>query len=229
MSPQQKLVMKGIVGVLLIAVAVMQILFPADDTISYISLALIGYGLGSIPFGLLITKVMVGKDVRDIGSKNIGATNVLRTGNKLAAALTLLGDMLKGLVAVQVLAHFLHGQPYYLLLLAITPIIGHLFPIWLDFKGGKGVATVLGVLLALSWQVAVLALLTWFLVVWMWRYSSLGAIIAAASVPIYALLISGRPLAIFGGVLSLLVIMRHKDNIVRLINGEESKVGRRAS
>jgi len=183
-----------------------------------------GYLLGSIPFGVLITRLGGAGDVRAIGSGNIGATNVLRTGRRDLAALTLLGDGGKGIVAV-LLARALWGDAAGALAGACA-LLGHVFPIWLNFRGGKGVATFFGVIIAAAWPVGLLAGATWIAVAILLRISSLAALTAVALAPLYALLLhAGRPvlaLALFAGVL---VYLRHHENIRRLLKGEEPKIG----
>src|SRR5437762_3410122 len=181
-----------------------------------------GYLLGSIPFGLLVTRAAGLGDIRTIGSGNIGATNVLRTGNKGLAAVTLLLDMLKGAVAVLLAAHY---GPDTAVLAGGGAVIGHIAPIWLGFKGGKGVATALGVLTALAWPVGVLCALTWLIVAAVGRISSLAALIAIAAAPVYAYLLvdpQRAELALFVGIL---VWVRHYENILRLLKGEEPRIG----
>ncbi len=188
-----------------------------------ISLVL-GYLLGSIPFGLLIARAAGLGDVRKLGSGNIGATNVLRTGNKPAAALTLLCDASKGATAVLV-GHFLGGD-IAAAIAALAAFLGHLYPVWLDFKGGKGMATFLGVTLALSWPVGLMTCLTWLGAALLWRTSSLAALIAAAATPIY---LAFWQQYFFTGVillLAVLIFITHEENIRRLIKGQEPKIGR---
>ncbi len=187
-----------------------------------------GYLLGSIPFGVLVTRWGGAGDVRAIGSGNIGATNVLRTGRKDLAALTLLGDAGKGVVAV-VVARGLWGETAGALA-GGAAFIGHLFPVWLGFKGGKGVATALGIMLAAAWPAGLMALATWLLVLAVFRISSLSALAAAALSPVYAALIHAaapvRTLILFAAVL---VVLRHRANIARLLSGQEPRVGRRSA
>ncbi len=184
------------------------------------------YVLGSIPFGLLVTWVMTGQDVRALGSGNIGATNVLRTGNKAAAALTLLLDGLKGFVAVWVAAQWTHS-PELALLAAIAALVGHCYPVWLRFKGGKGVATGLGVHLALAWPVGLAMLGMWLFMAWWRKYSSLAALTAFALSPVLAYaLYHDSAYAFTAAVMSGLIGHRHRDNIRRLINGTEGKIGK---
>jgi len=185
---------------------------------------LLAYLLGSIPFGLLITRALGLGDLRAIGSGNIGATNVLRTGNKAAAAATLLLDGAKGGVAVLV-ARALLGEPA-ALVAGLAAFLGHLFPVWLGFRGGKGVATFLGVLLALSFPAGLAACATWLASAFAFRYSSLAALISAASAPVW-LWLFGRPDAVGLGIaLAALVWIRHSANIRRLLAGEEPRIGR---
>jgi acyl phosphate:glycerol-3-phosphate acyltransferase len=191
-----------------------------------IAAALIGgYLLGSIPFGVIVTRLGGAGDVRKIGSGNIGATNVLRTGRKDLAALTLLGDAGKGVLAV-LLARAIWGEAAGALA-GGAAFAGHLFPVWLRFKGGKGVATALGVMLAASWPVGVLALLTWIVVLAIFRISSLSALTAAVLSPLYAALVHApepvRWLILFAAVM---VVLRHRPNINRLLKGQEPRVGR---
>lgn len=181
----------------------------------------IGYLLGSIPFGLLLTRLAGLGDIRQIGSGNIGATNVLRTGNKGLAALTLAFDVLKGLAAALIGGAWSEDAA---LAGGGAVIIGHMFPVWLGFRGGKGVATTLGVLIALAWPVAVLAFLLWLAMVGLYRYISLAALVAAvASAALAAILAEPRRAWLIGGV-ALLVILRHHDNIRRLLAGTESRI-----
>jgi len=181
-----------------------------------------GYLLGSIPFGLLLTRAAGGPDIRAIGSGNIGATNVLRTGRKWLAAATLFCDALKGAVAVLIAAHFGAGAA---LVAGLGAFLGHLFPVWLKFKGGKGVATYIGVLLGLCWPAALLFCAIWLAVAAAFRYSSLAALIASALTPL-GLWLLGRPnIAALYLVLTALLWVMHRENIARLINGTEGKLG----
>jgi glycerol-3-phosphate acyltransferase PlsY len=186
---------------------------------------LVGYLLGSIPFGLVLTRLAGLGDIRRIGSGNIGATNVLRTGNKALAAATLLLDGGKGAAAV-VLCAPIAGQEA-ALAAGLTAVLGHNFPIWLRFKGGKGVATTLGVLLAAAWPVGVGACLTWLIVAVVFRYSSLAALVALAAAPAYAWELGEHAVAGLALALAVLSFIRHHANIRRLIKGEESKIGAR--
>ena len=185
------------------------------------------YLIGSIPFGLILAKLGGMGDLRRIGSGNIGATNVLRTGSKKLAAATLLLDGAKGYVAV--LIPYLFFGPDVTFFTAIAVVLGHLFPVWLGFRGGKGVATTLGVLLGLIWLLGVAALATWLTVALIFRYSSLSALLALALAPAYAWWL-GEPQA--GGIaifLALLVWIRHAGNIRRLVRGEESRIKLKSS
>jgi glycerol-3-phosphate acyltransferase PlsY len=185
-----------------------------------------GYLLGSIPFGVLLTGATGGPDLRTIGSGNIGATNVLRTGRKGLAAATLLCDMLKGTVAV--LAAMRYG-PETALAAGLGAFLGHLFPVWLKFKGGKGVATYIGLLIGLHWPAAIIFCLIWLAVAVASRYSSLAALIASALTP-FGLWLLGRPdVAALFLLLTVLLWIMHRANIVRLLNGSEGKIGANAA
>jgi glycerol-3-phosphate acyltransferase PlsY len=195
----------------------------AADWSLYDLLALgLGYLLGSIPFGLILTKLAGHGDVRNIGSGNIGATNVLRTGNKPLAALTLVLDALKGTAAVLIGAQF--GQNA-AILGGLGAFLGHLFPVRLGFRGGKGVATYIGVLLGLYWPGAIAFCLTWLLVAAITRYSSLSALAASVAVPLLLFFIGETRLALLFLVFTALLLWRHADNIGRLLRGEEGRIG----
>jgi acyl phosphate:glycerol-3-phosphate acyltransferase len=184
---------------------------------------LFGYFCGSIPFGLLLTRAAGTGDVRAIGSGNIGATNVLRTGRKDLAALTLLLDLLKGTAAVSIIAHFAPGYPA--LLAALGAFLGHLFPVWLHFNGGKGVATFLGCLLATAWQAALAFGVVWLAVACFTRFSSAAALTASALTPL-VLAVSGKSgAALVFGLMTVLLWERHRANIARLAAGTESRIG----
>ena len=189
-----------------------------------------GYLLGSISFGLIATR-MAGLDIRQVGSGNIGATNVLRTGRKDLAAITLVGDGGKGALAVgaaMLLAHaYAPGaQPLACALAGAAAFLGHLYPVWLRFKGGKGVATFLGVLLAASFVVGLLACATWLAVAKIFKISSLSALAAAALAPVYAYALDCPPPTVaLAAVLAALVFVRHRENIQRLLSGTEPKIG----
>jgi glycerol-3-phosphate acyltransferase PlsY len=189
-----------------------------------VAVALIaGYLLGSIPFGLLLTRLAGTGDIRAVGSGNIGATNVLRTGRKGLAAGTLLGDMLKGAVAV-LLMHRLGGLNAGLVA-GLGAVLGHVFPVWLGFKGGKGVATYIGVLIAVSWIVALMFALIWAAVAALTRYSSLSGLIASALTPVLLYLGVGSKSALLFLVLTVIVWVMHRGNIQRLLAGTEPKIG----
>ncbi|WP_048646297.1 glycerol-3-phosphate 1-O-acyltransferase PlsY [Nitratireductor soli] len=181
-----------------------------------------GYLLGSIPFGLIITRAAGLGDVRKIGSGNIGATNVLRTGNKKLAALTLLLDALKGTVAV--LLAGLYG-PDQAIAAGLGAFLGHLFPVWLGFRGGKGVATYLGVLVALAWPGALIFALAWLAVAFTTRYSSLAALVAAVAVPIGLYWLDHVQVAELFLLMSVIVFIKHRANIGRLLSGTETRIG----
>ena len=187
---------------------------------------LFGYALGSIPFGLLFSWAAGAGDVRKIGSGNIGATNVLRTGKKWAAAATLLCDGGKGAVAV-LFAAFLYGVVA-AVFAGLGAFLGHVFPVWLRFRGGKGVATFLGVMLALAWPVGLLAIATWLAVAAISRISSLSALVAAALTPIYMILYGAPLQAILALILAIFIFMFHRENIRRLVSGTEPRIGARA-
>ncbi|WP_395446725.1 glycerol-3-phosphate 1-O-acyltransferase PlsY [Aminobacter sp. UC22_36] len=187
-----------------------------------IAAAVFGYLLGSIPFGLLLTRAAGLGDVRKIGSGNIGATNVLRTGNKKLAAATLLLDALKGTIAVVIAARWSHDAA---IAAGFGAFIGHLYPIWLGFKGGKGVATYLGVLFGLSGLAALVFAVIWLLVAFVSRYSSLAALTAAVLVPIALYMIDMPKAAALLALMSVIVFIRHRANISRLLAGTESRIG----
>jgi glycerol-3-phosphate acyltransferase PlsY len=184
---------------------------------------LIGYGLGSIPFGLLISLAAGLGDVRKIGSGNIGATNVLRTGKKWAAALTLLLDGGKGVAAVLV-AGALFGSSG-AMVAGLTAVFGHIFPVWLKFRGGKGVATYMGVLLGIYWPVGLLVILTWLAVAVILKYSSLSALTAAALAPAYMMAFGELTWAVFALLLTIVIFITHHENIYRLWHGTEPRIG----
>ena len=191
--------------------------------ISYALAAVLGYLLGSIPFGVIATRLAGLGDVRSIGSGNIGATNVLRTGRRDLAALTLVGDAGKGAVAVA-LAAWLWGYEA-ALFAGVAAFFGHVFPAWLGFKGGKGVATYIGILLALDWVVGLTFCAVWLLVAFALRYSSLAALTAAAIAPILAFFLSGPQLTVAALALSITLFITHRENIRRLMAGTESRIG----
>jgi glycerol-3-phosphate acyltransferase PlsY len=187
--------------------------------------AVVGYLLGSIPFGILIARVMGLGNLRSIGSGNIGATNVLRTGNKKAAFLTLVFDGGKGAVAVLIAQRFANADAVQIATFAA--FLGHCFPVWLGFKGGKGVATFLGVLLALVWPIGIACCATWLAVAVVLRISSLSALVAAASSIVWAFVFGVPQFVILFAALVVLIFYRHSANIVRLIAGTEPKIGQK--
>jgi len=190
---------------------------------SLILWAVIGYLLGSIPFGIVITRALGLGDLRRIGSGNIGATNVLRTGNKPAALATLLLDSGKGAIAV-LLARWLAG-PDAALVAGAAAFLGHLFPVWLGFRGGKGVATFLGTLLALDWRLGLSACGIWLLTAAVGRISSLSALVAAALTPFLALWLDGPSMAAVAAFMAVLIFIRHHANIARILPGTEPRIG----
>ncbi|PZU72931.1 MAG: acyl-phosphate glycerol 3-phosphate acyltransferase [Brevundimonas sp.] len=202
---------------------------PAIGTLALVALG--GYLLGSIPFGVVITRAAGAGDVRNIGSGNIGATNVLRTGRKDLALATLLLDAGKGAVALLIARHLFHSE----LAGAIAggaAFLGHLFPFWLGFKGGKGVATFYGLLLAAAWPLGLMAGAVWLICAFVFRYSSLAALISAAAAPLLALapvaaagLPVGRPILFLTVFAAVLIWVRHHQNIARLLKGEEPRIG----
>ena len=182
-----------------------------------------GYVLGSIPFGLVLTRLAGLGDIRKVGSGNIGATNVLRTGNKALALATLLLDGGKGAIAYFIFAWAV--GPDAALLAGVAAVVGHNFPVWLGFKGGKGVATTLGLLLAAAWPVGVGACLTWLAVAVLFRFSSLAALVALGIAPLYAFYMGNDRLAWAALLLAVLSFVRHHANIRRLLKGEEPRIG----
>src|SRR6476661_1323752 len=184
---------------------------------------ILGYLLGSIPFGLILTKLAGTQDLRAIGSGNIGATNVLRTGRKGLAAATLLLDMLKGTAAVVIAGYY--GGPNAAMLAALGAFLGHLFPVWLKFKGGKGVAVYIGVLIGLFWPAAVVFCVLWIATAATSRYSSLSALVASFVTPIFLWWFGHPALASLSAVLTLLLFYMHRDNIRRLQAGTEGRIG----
>ena len=190
-------------------------------------MTVLGYVLGGIPFGIVVSKALGLPDPRMVGSKNIGFTNVLRVSGKTAGILTLLGDFGKGWVCAWVAMHWLTVESY-IMVVAFAPILGHMFSPFLGFKGGKGVATAVGVVLGLSPSIGLLLLLIWLGAVAIWRYSSGGALAAFACLPVVAIVNEQRQeFFIFSLIVSALIWIKHKDNIVRLWRGTESKMGKK--
>ena len=203
---------------------------PALGTVALVAIG--GYLLGSVPFGVILTRAVTGEDVRSIGSGNIGATNVLRTGRKDLAFATLILDAGKGAAAYLIVYALFPGVPALAAIAGGAAFLGHLFPVWLGFKGGKGVATFFGLLLAASWPLGLLAGATWLLVAALFRMSSFAALVAAVMAPLYALLplpVMGLPAS--GPVLGLaiatavLIWIRHHENIARILKGTEPRIG----
>ncbi|HKV05921.1 MAG TPA: glycerol-3-phosphate 1-O-acyltransferase PlsY [Candidatus Acidoferrales bacterium] len=196
-------------------------------------LVAVAYLLGSIPFGLLIVKARGGPDLRSTGSGNIGAANVARNVGMLPGVLTLLLDAGKGYLAVWLVEHFVRGNIRWMMAAAVAAVIGHVFPAWLGFRGGKGVATGLGVFLPICPEAVAAAVIVWLIMVGFWRYSSLGSIVAAAAMPVlvYLFYAPGHAPSLYvslGTILiSLLIIAKHSSNIARLIAGTETRIGPR--
>ena len=188
---------------------------------TYVLTAIIAYLAGSIPFGLILVNITGAGNLREIGSGNIGATNVLRTGHKNIAIATLILDCSKGGVTVIVAQS--HGLDL-AVIAGVCSVVGHIFPIWLKFRGGKGVATVLGVLLAIAWQVGLTAIATWLIIAAIFRYSSLAAILALTLSTVYAWYLPDTNVSIMTTLIAGLSILRHKENMWRLIKGKESKI-----
>jgi glycerol-3-phosphate acyltransferase PlsY len=202
-------------------------LVPWQSAWPYLSAAAaFGYLLGSIPFGLIFGWMAGAGDVRKLGSGNIGATNVFRTGKKWAAAATLICDAGKGAAAV-IVARDYFSIEFFSVLAGLGAFLGHLFPVWLGFRGGKGVATFLGIVLALSWQVGLLALVSWIVTARVSRTSSLGALAAAATTPVYFLLYGMTLFAAFTAILALWIFFTHRTNMIRLVRGDEPQIGAR--
>jgi len=190
--------------------------------INQILFVAIAYFIGSLSFGILASKIFSISDPRTMGSKNPGATNVLRTGNKYAAIFTLLGDMLKAtLVVIVALSYEISGLP--LIALSLAVLLGHIFPIYHGFKGGKGVATALGILLAINWVLALCVLFVWLLFFLIFRYSSLSAIISSLAAPFIAYFLNqGQTIVIIASLVALLIVYRHQSNINNLLHGKEA-------
>ena len=197
------------------------------------ALLAIAYLLGSIPFGLLIVQATGGGDIRAAGSGNIGAANVARNAGPLAGILTLILDAAKGYLAVWLVSRETHADAHWMITAAAAAVIGHVFPVWLGFKGGKGVATGLGVMTLICWQAVAAALAIWLLVVAFWRYSSLGSISAAAAMPVLVYLFyapgHAPPTYVSLGTIAIaaLIIAKHHQNIARLAAGTESRLGQK--
>ena len=179
------------------------------------------YLLGSVPFGLIITKIFLGKDIRKVGSGNIGTTNVLRTGKKSLAAATLLFDILKGYFSILITCIFFSDLLY---LSALICFIGHIYPVWLKFKGGKGVATYLGVILGISFILGIVFGIMWLVIAVIFRYSSLSSILASMTVWIYSIFFSNEMQSYILFILFIIILFTHKENIIRLKNSKETKI-----
>ena len=182
---------------------------------------LYSYFLGSIPFGLIITKIFLNKDIRDVGSGNIGTTNVLRTGKKSLAIATLIFDVLKGYLSVIITLKYFNDLVYFS---ALICFIGHIFPVWLKFKGGKGVATYLGIILALSFKFGIIFAITWLLISFIFKYSSLASMIGALTAFAYSIILDNNTLCIFLFITFIIIIYTHKKNIIRLKDSKETKI-----
>ena len=179
------------------------------------------YLLGSIPFGLIITKIFLDRDIRDVGSGNIGTTNVLRTGKKSLAVTTLIFDILKGYLSIIITLKYFNDLIYFS---ALICFIGHIFPVWLRFKGGKGVATYLGIILALSFKFGIIFAVTWLLISFIFRYSSLGSMIGALAVFVYSIILDNITLSIFLFITFIIILYTHRENIIRLKDSKETKI-----
>ena len=197
------------------------------------AIPVIAYLLGSIPFGLIIVKLSAGRDIREIGSGNIGAANVARNAGRAAGILTLILDAAKGLAAVALASYITHGNIRWMMIAAMCAVVGHIFSVWLKFRGGKGIATALGVFILISWHAIGLALVLWIVVVFFWHYASLGSIAAAAALPIFVYVLyapgyAPPDLVTFGtAFISGLVLIKHLPNIQRLLAGEEPRIDSR--
>ena len=180
----------------------------------------ISYLMGSIPFGLILTKIFLGKDIREIGSGNIGATNVLRTGNKTIGYLTLILDILKAVIPV---FYIKFNFPELIYISSLSIFIGHVFPVWLKFNGGKGVATYVGILFSINYFLGVIFVISWLIIFFISKYSSLGSIMASLSIPIFIFFNSNYENEYFFIIMFVLILFTHRENVKRLINKEESK------
>ena len=182
---------------------------------------LYSYFLGSIPFGLIITKIFLNKDIRDVGSGNIGTTNVLRTGKKSLAIATLIFDILKGYLSVMITLKYFNDLIYFS---ALICFIGHIFPVWLKFKGGKGIATYLGIILALSFKFGIIFAVTWLLISFIFKYSSLASMIGALIVFAYSIILDNTMLSVFLFITFIIILYTHRENIIRLKDSKETKI-----
>lgn len=186
----------------------------------YLIVGIVSYLMGSIPFGLILTKIFLNKDIREIGSGNIGATNALRTGNKLIGYSTLILDIAKAIIPVIFVKI---NYPDLIYIASLCAFLGHVFPIWLKFKGGKGVATYVGILFSINLLLGIIFVASWGIIFLMFRYSSLSSIIGSISIPIYILITDQISNAIFFSIMFVLIFFTHRENIKRLKNKEESK------
>ena len=186
----------------------------------YFIVGIVSYLMGSIPFGLILTKIFLNKDIREIGSGNIGATNVLRTGNKHIGYSTLILDIAKAIIPVIFVKI---NYPDLIYIASLCAFLGHVFPIWLKFKGGKGVATYVGILFSINLLLGIIFAASWGIIFLMFRYSSLSSIVGSISIPIYILITDQISNAIFFGIMFILIFFTHRENIKRLKNKEESK------
>ena len=186
-----------------------------------IAVLLYSYLLGSIPFGLIITKIFLNQDIRNVGSGNIGTTNVLRTGKKSLAIATLILDILKGYLSVIITLKYFNDLIYFS---ALICFIGHIFPVWLKFKGGKGVATYLGIILALSFNFGIIFGITWLLISFIFKYSSLASMIAALTVFAFSIILNDNTLSIFLFITFIIILYTHRENIIRLKDSKETKI-----
>ena len=186
----------------------------------YLIVGIASYLMGSIPFGFILTKIFLNKDIRDIGSGNIGATNALRTGNKLIGYSTLILDVAKAIIPVIFVKI---NYPDLIYIASLCAFLGHVFPVWLKFKGGKGVATYVGILFSINFLLGIIFAASWVIIFLMFKYSSLSSIIGSISIPIYILITDQISNAIFFGIMFILIFFTHRENIKRLKNKEESK------
>tara|TARA_B100001093_G_C26713448_1_gene964543 strand:- start:615 stop:1202 length:588 start_codon:yes stop_codon:yes gene_type:complete len=185
-----------------------------------ILIILISYLFGSIPFGLILTKIFIGKDIRNIGSGNIGATNVLRSGNKFVGYLTLILDILKAVIPILFIKFYFNDQLY---LASLSVFIGHVFPVWLKFRGGKGVATYVGILFCLNYLSGLVFCIIWLLIFFIFKYSSLSSMTSSFCIPIFQYFFISDPLYYFYFIMFIMIFYTHRENIKRLINKTESK------
>ena len=185
-----------------------------------ILISLISYLFGSIPFGLILTKIFIGKDIRNIGSGNIGATNVLRSGNKFVGYLTLILDILKAVIPILFIKFYFNDQLY---LASLSVFIGHVFPVWLKFRGGKGVATYVGILFCLNYLSGLVFCIIWLLIFFIFKYSSLSSMTSSFCIPIFQYFFISDPFYYFYFIMFIMIYYTHRENIKRLINKKESE------